>query len=294
MPFLGELSALLTALLWAWSSIVFSAATVRAGSLPVNVGRLVLACVYLGLFVAVMGFDVQLSFRQIVLLGISGMIGFAFGDTFLFKAFRELGPRLTMLMMSTAPAIAALLAYFTLHETISIWGIIGILVTLGGVAFVVLERNAEATSPVAGRGILFAALAAIGQGVGLIFAKLAFMEGETNGFVATLVRILASLLVMLPIGLAAARSSDAFRILLTDRHSFWLMALGALLGPFLGVSFSLISIAHTSVGVAATIMATVPILMLPLVYFIGKERLSLKAVGGAVVAVAGVAILFLR
>lgn len=294
MPFIGELSALLTASLWAGSSIVFSAATVRAGSLPVNVGRLILACLYLGVFVGLMGFDVILSLRQIVFLGVSGIIGFAFGDTFLFKAFREVGPRITMLMMSTAPAIAALLAYFTLHETISFPGIVGILVTLAGVAIVVLERSRGSTGPIAWRGILFAALAATGQGVGLIFAKLAFMEGAMNGFVATLVRILASLLIMLPVGLAAAKSSNAFRILLTDRRAFGLMALGALLGPFLGVSFSLISIAHTSVGVAATIMATVPILMLPLVHFVSKEQLSLKAVAGAVVAVTGVAILFLR
>ena len=294
MPFLGEVSALVTAALWSGSAMVFSAATVRAGSLPVNVARLLLAALYLVVIIPLLGFGVRMTGTQVVYLAVSGVIGLAFGDSFLFLAFRELGPRITMLVMSTSPAVAALLAYFVLGETLSPYGIGGILVTLGGVAIVVLERSGGTRGPVAWRGIGNAALAAVGQGGGLIFAKLAFREGEINGFVATLVRILASLLIMLPLGVAAARRSDAFRILIADRRAFGLTALGALLGPFLGISFSLIAVAHTSVGIAATIMATVPILMLPLVHFVQKERLSWKAIAGAVIAVAGVAMLFTR
>ena len=295
MPLVGELSALLTAGLWAGSAMVFAAATARAGSMPVNVARLLLATLYLAVLIAVMGFGMRISFSQGVYLCISGVIGLAIGDSFLFNAFRELGPRITMLIMSTAPAVAALLAYILLHETLSFYGIVGILITLAGVAMVVLERNPNAPHvPVAWRGVLFAAIAAAGQGVGLIFAKLAFLEGEINGFVATLIRILGSLVVMLPIGIAAARSSDAFRTLMTDRRAFVLTAIGAVLGPFLGISFSLIAVANTSVGIAATIMATVPILMLPLVHFIHREKLSWKAIMGAVIAVVGVAVLFLR
>jgi drug/metabolite transporter (DMT)-like permease len=294
MPFLGELSALLTAGLWTGSALVFTAATVRAGSLGVNVTRLLLAAVYLGVFIVLMGFDVRATAAQILLLSVSGIIGFAFGDSFLFRAFRDVGPRITMLIMSTAPAIAAILAYILLDETLSSWGIAGILVTLGGIAIVVLERNEGDDTPLEWQGILYAVLAATGQGVGLIFAKMAFVQGEMNGFVATLVRVLAALVVMVPIGISAARTSDTFRVLRTDRGALGLTAVGAVLGPFLGVSFSLIAVAHTNVGIAATIMATVPILMLPPIHFLYKEKLSWKAIGGAVVAVAGVAILFLR
>lgn len=295
MPFVGELSALLTAGFWAGSAMVFAAATARAGSMPVNLARLILATLYLSVLIALMGFSVSISFSQGIYLCISGVIGLAIGDSFLFNAFRELGPRITMLIMSTAPAVAALLAYYLLHETLSFYGIVGILVTLGGIALVVLERNADALhAPIAWRGVFFGVVAAAGQGVGLIFAKMAFQEGEINGFVATLIRILGSLVVMVPIGVVAARSSDVFRKLLTDRRAFALTALGAVLGPFLGISFSLIAVAHTSVGIAATIMATVPIIMLPLVHFIHREKLSWKAILGAVIAVAGVAVLFLR
>jgi drug/metabolite transporter (DMT)-like permease len=294
MPYVGELSALVTAGFWSLSAIVFAAATARAGAIPVNVGRLVLAALYLGVLIPVMGFGVRLSAAQTGLLALSGVIGLAFGDSFLFKAFGELGARVTMLIMSTSPAVAALLAWLMLHETLSLWGIVGIFVTLAGVAVVVTGRSEGPAAPFAWRGVAFAVLAAIGQGVGLIFAKMAFNEGEINGFVATLIRILASLLVMIPLGVAESRSSGSFRIFRTDRRAFWLTALGAVLGPFLGISFSLIAVAHTDVGVAATIMATVPILMLPLVRIVYRDRLSLKAIAGAFLAVGGVAILFLR
>jgi drug/metabolite transporter (DMT)-like permease len=294
MPYLGEVSALVTAAFWSCSAIVFSAATVRAGAIPVNVARLLLAALYLALLIPVMGFEVRLSSGQAGLLALSGVIGLAFGDSFLFKAFGELGARITMLIMSTSPAVAALLAWLVLHENLSFWGIIGILVTLAGVAVVVIGRSAGPAVAFAWRGVTFAVLAAIGQGVGLIFAKMAFIEGPINGFVATLVRILASLVIMIPLGVAESRSLDSFRVFRTDRRAFGLTALGALLGPFLGISFSLIAVAHTDVGVAATIMATVPILMLPLVRVFYRERLSWKAIGGAFLAVGGVAILFLR
>lgn len=290
----GELSALLTAGFWTLSALVFASATVRAGSVAVNVVRLILASLYLVLWILITGPAVALSASQLSALAISGAIGLAFGDSFLFRAFHEIGPRVTMLVMSTSPAVAAVLAYLFLHESLSVWGSVGILITLCGVSIVVLERSQQTSSLVSWRGIFFAVLASVGQGTGLIFAKEAFVEGEIDGFVATLVRIAASLVIMIPVGIVAARSSSGFRILRTDRRALTLTALGALLGPFFGITFSLIAIANTSVGIAATIMSTVPILMLPLVRFVYKERLSWKAVAGAFVAVSGVAILFLR
>jgi drug/metabolite transporter (DMT)-like permease len=79
-----------------------------------------------------------------------------------------------------------------------------------------------------------------------------------------------------------------------DKKTFGLTLLGAILGPYLGITFSLISIEYTKVAVASTIMATVPIIMLPLVKIVYREDLSWRAYVGAFIAVGGVAILFLR
>ncbi len=296
MPFIGELSALLTAFLWSGSAIAFASATQRAGSFQVNVTRLILATLYLVLLIAALQLSIDLSLNQILYLSLSGVIGLTLGDTFLFKAFQEIGARVTMLIMSIAPAIAALLAYFVLGETLTVVGVCGIAITLAGVSIVVLDRGGDVSKRITltTSGIVFAILAAAGQGAGLVFAKVAFSESSVNGFVATAVRIIASLVVLLPVAIFTKRYSSPVRMFVQNRKAFWLTALGSVFGPFLGISFSLIAIEHTKIGIAATIMALVPILMLPLVRFIYKEKLTWRAIVGAFTAVAGVAVLFLR
>jgi len=296
MPFLGELSALLTAVLWSCSALVFSSATKRVGSFQVNITRLVLAAVYLVVLIAVLRLDVRLSSTQILNLSLSGIVGLSLGDTFLFKAFQEIGARISMLIMSTAPAIAATLAYFVLGENISIIGVLGIVITVSGVSVVVLDRGAIASVRVSltTSGLVYAALAAVGQGGGLVLAKMAFRQGVVNGFVASAVRIIASLVPLLPVALMTNRYRNPVKTFSQNKRAFWLTALGSVLGPFLGISFSLIAIEYTKVGIAATIMAIVPILMLPLVRIVYKEKLTWRAVVGAFVAVGGVAVLFVR
>ena len=192
MPFLGEIAALATAVLWSGTSIAFSEASIRVGSLYVNVTRLVLAISYLVITILIAGIDVTISSGQILFLGISGFIGLVVGDTFLFKAFQNIGARLSMLIMSLAPAIAAIMAYFFLGEIISLLGIIGIVITIGGIALVVLERKEtpSANYKIDYVGIFFAFMGAVGQAVGLIFAKFALNEGDINSFVANIVRFL--------------------------------------------------------------------------------------------------------
>ena len=68
MQFLGELSALLTAMLWTGSAMVFGAATTRMGSMELNIGRLLLALVYLGLTILVLGRDVLILTTAMVIL----------------------------------------------------------------------------------------------------------------------------------------------------------------------------------------------------------------------------------
>ena len=296
MPLLGELSALLTAVLWSCSALIFTTATKRVGSFQVNITRLILAVVYLSFLILLMGYDINLSRTQIMNLSISGVIGLSLGDTFLFKAFQEIGARISMLFMSLAPAIAALLAYLFLGETLSVIAILGIAITVFGVSIVVLDRGGNLSERVilTTSGVVYALLGAIGQGVGLIFAKMAFREAEINGFVASTIRIAASLILLLPVAVMTRRYKNPIRIFSEDKKAFWYTALGSVLGPFLGISFSLIAIEYTNVGVAATIMAITPILMLPLVRLIYKEKLAWRAILGAFIAVAGVALLFLR
>ncbi|MBI5476857.1 MAG: DMT family transporter [Ignavibacteriales bacterium] len=296
MPYLGELSALLTAFLWTGSSLVFASATNRVGSFKVNITRLILALVYLIILIFVAGLNYDLTLRQSVFLFMSGVVGLAMGDTFLFKAYELIGARITMLIMSLAPAIAAALSYLLLDEILSFLGITGIVITISGICLVVMERNdnGRGVSKKNSAGILYAFFAAAGQGIGLVLAKIAFLDGAINSFVATAVRIAASLIILIPFAIVTNRYQSPVKTFLADKTAMMFTVIGSFLGPFFGITFSLIAVANTKVGIASTIMAIVPILMLPVVKIIHKERLSIRAIAGAFIAVGGVAILFLR
>lgn len=296
MPFVGELSALLTAFLWSGTSMVFTEATTRVGSIQVNITRMILALVFLLVTITAFGFDWTMSGGQVWNLALSGLIGLVLGDSFLFRAFKDIGARISMLIMSLVPAMSALLGFVFLDETLAPLGITGMLVTMAGVAIVVLER--KPASPAGGhlsaRGLVYALLGALGQATGLIFAKFALNEAPIHGMVATAVRIAAAVVVFLPAALLFRWYRNPFRIYKQDPAAFGFTTAGAVLGPYLGITFSLVAIANTKVAIATTIMALPPIIMLPLVRVFYRERLSARAIGGAMVAVAGVALLFLR
>jgi len=296
MYYIGETCALLTACCWSGSALAFSAATLRVGPIRLNVTRLLMAGVLLFVTVVLAGVDVHLSSSQLRNLAVSGIVGLVLGDTFLFKSYEIIGARLSMLIMSVAPAIGAILAYVMLGEVMGFMGVIGMIVTLLGIAIVVLERHEVIVGMHGLRslGIFYGFLAAAGQGAGLVLAKMAFNEGSVNGFVASLIRITAAVIVIFPLARLAGEYNNPVGIYSKDRRALWLTFLGSFLGPFLGITLSLVSVTYTTVGIAATLMAIVPILMLPLVKYVMKERVTWRALAGAVVAVGGVALLFLR
>ena len=78
-----------------------------------------------------------------------------------------------------------------------------------------------------------------------------------------------------------------------NRPAMKRLALGAVFGPFLGVSLSLLAVQKTQAGVAATIIATTPVFIIPPAVIFFKERVTIKEVLGAVIAVLGVAVMFL-
>jgi drug/metabolite transporter (DMT)-like permease len=296
MPYIGELSALITAVLWSGTAIAFTEAGKIVGSYVVNISRLVLATVYLIITILIFNLNFQISWEQIYLLGLSGVIGLVFGDGFLFKSFQYIGARLSMLVMTLSPPLAALSAYLYLGEELSSWGILGIVITISGVSIVVLKRSEQPTDDYKKNniGYLFAFLGAVGQAINLIFAKEAFQLGEINGFVATFYRMIPSIPFMYFLGFLYRKRRNSIWILKEKKEALKYIIIGSIIGPYLGITFSLIAVAYTFVGIASTLMSTVPIVMLPIVIFYYKEKLSTISVVGAFIAVVGVAILFLK
>ena len=222
MPYAGELSALITAVMWTGSALAFAAATTRVGSVYVNVVRLMSAVVFLSVTILVFGISVHVSAKQVLFLSLSGFVGFVFGDTFLFKSYEYNDARIGSLIMSAAPAMTALLAFFFLKETLSLTGIVGMTITLAGIALVVLERKEPSTHhiPLSIIGVVYAFLGALGQAGGMILAKGAFEEGEINGFVATFIRAFSATVVLAPMNYIAGRFTEPRKIFSNDKKAF--------------------------------------------------------------------------
>jgi drug/metabolite transporter (DMT)-like permease len=289
------------------SALAFEGAGRRIGSLTVNLLRLAMAAGLLGLWgwaVRGLAWPADASPHAWRWLSVSGLVGFTFGDLCLFRALVVLGSRLSTLMMSLAPPLAALLGWLVLGEVLSPLDLAGMVLTVGGVAWAVAER--QRMRPVAqgdgpgppppldpGRrraaGVLLGLGGAVGQAGGLVLSKLGM--GGYDPFAATHVRVLAGLVgyVVLFTLLGRWRRVGAA---LGERAALGFTAVGAFFGPFLGVSLSLLAVQRIEAGVAASIMATTPVLILPVVALTGRERVGPGGVLGALVAVAGVMLLF--
>ncbi|MBN2365617.1 MAG: DMT family transporter [Calditrichaeota bacterium] len=296
MLYLGEIAGLATALCWSLTSIVFTGVSRRIGALQVNLYRLPLALILLAVTYFIFWGHLNISVSPVLWLSASGIVGLAIGDTFLFQALVQIGARLSMLLMSLAPPITAVLGYIFLNETIGIMGITGIFITVAGVSWVVAERTPDSSgrkTHISVQGILWGILAAIGQAVGLILAKKGLIY-DIHPMLATLIRMAGATVILWPLSILTGRLQNPFKVLPRDTHATKLLLLGVIFGPYLGVTLSLVAVKYTHTGIAATLMSTMPVIMIPLLIFIEKEKPTWRAILGAVVAVAGVGILFLR
>lgn len=304
ISYIGELAAFGTALCWTFGSQFFEAAGKRVGSLSVNLIRLLLALLFfiiLSLFTIGTPIPVDFPMHAWVWLGLSGLIGFALGDLFLFKAFVEIGPRLSMLIMTLTAPIAALLGLTFLGEIYSLQQWLGMLITLSGVSWVILERsnnnqnNKRKVRQITTSGIIYAFLGTLGQATGYVLSKYGMLiNGDfLDPFAATQIRVIVGTVGFMII-ISLNRSWSKVFIAIKNTSAMGFMLGGAFLGPFLGVSLSLLALHYITAGVASTITALVPILIIPSVMYIGKEHVSIRAFAGAIITVAGVFLLFVK
>ncbi len=273
----------------------FESAGKRVGSLNVNLIRLVISLLFFFAYQLVrFGRPLPLDAPPSVwlYLSLSGLIGFVIGDLFLFQAFVVVGARIAMLIYSLVPILTTLIAWFVLGELPSILQFVGMLVTVTGIGVVVLTRQANAgfrtRHPI--RGIAFALAASVAQAAGLVLGR--YGAPAYNAVGATQIRALAGTAGFMLIISVARGWRPTFRAL-SDGRAMALTSNGAFFGPFVGVSLGLFAAQNTKTGIAATIIALVPVLILPWSRWVLKEKVGIRDAAGAVLACAGVALLFL-
>ena len=296
MNYIGEIAAVATAFCWSITSYAFTNAARRVGAIQVNIDRMSFASIILISIITISGISLNLSLNQISNLVISGILGLVLGDSFLFKSFQLIGARLGVIILASVPVLSTILAYFFLDEVISLLGMFGMLLTITGILIVMVEKKSNWSNNVSisKTGIFYGFLGALGQACGLIFAKFAFQGGDLNGFSASFIRLFSASIIILPLAATFRRYKNPFGIYPKDGYSTKVILIGTIFGPVLGITGSLIAIEYAKVGIASTLMATMPIIMLPISRFYFKEKLEWKSIIGAFVAVIGAAIIFLR
>jgi len=293
---LGEFAALLTAFFWTVTSLSFESASHKIGSIAVNILRLVIGFAFLSVFTLIrrgLILPVDASYENWIWLSLSGLVGFVFGDLFLFKSYTMIGSRFSMLIMTLVPPITAFFSFLILGEKLTLFHYLGMTLTFAGIAMAIFSRSGKGEKlslKLTPKGILYAFGGAVGQALGLVLSK--FGLKDYDPFAATQIRIIAGIFGYTLLVTILVRWGSVFKAT-RNKDGMLLTSLGAFFGPFLGVSFSLVAVKYTEAGIASTIMALVPVfIIIPAVLFF-KEKVTLPEMLGAIVSVAGVALFFL-
>lgn len=298
----GEIAGVLTAVFWTVTSLAFESAGKKVGSLSVNLIRLVMAFFFIGIYSWITRgffFPTDATFFQWKWLAISGLIGFVIGDLLLFQAFVVVGARISMLMMALAPPFAALIGWLMLGEVLAPMSWLGMAITMIGIVIVILKREkTEENGTIVKRiksgysvtGILLALGGALGQAAGLVISKKGM--GEYDAFSASQIRVLTGVVGFTILFFFMKRWKKVWEAV-QHKPAMKRITLGAFFGPFLGVSFSLLAVQHTQAGIAATLMAISPVLIIPPAIILFKEKVNWKEILGALITVGGIVLFFL-
>ena len=311
MQHIGEIISLIVALSWTATAIFADIASHRLGALSLNLIRMGLSIVFLSvLLVIVTGSPIPLyaDGATYFWLALSGLVGYVFGDMCLFSCYVCIGSKFGQILMTLAPPVAGIAGWLMLGEKLSWHSWLAMMVTLSGIALCILGRGTESHKlaiklPV--KGVLLGIGAGIGQGVGLVLSKIglenyaAALPEDVSGkvsfmmpFAGTLIRAVTGFLGFFLL-LAIMRKTSDLRTALNDRQGMKFALLTTFFGPFLGVSLSLMAVQYANAGIASTLMALTPVLIIVPYSIINKQKISGKEILGTIITVTGAALFFL-
>ena len=310
MQHLGEIISLIVAASWTVTALFADKASHRLGSMAANVLRLCMAVVFLALLLWVTighPYPVYADGKAWMWLALSALVGYVFGDWCLFNCYLSIGARFGQLLMTLAPPMAAIAGWMLLGESLSWKSLIAMVVTLTGIGISILSRGeghtVKLTLPL--KGILLGVGAGVGQGVGLVLSKIgmthytAALPADVPGametmlpFASTMIRAIVGSLGFLAL-MALQKDLRRLKTAVHDATGMRYALIMTLFGPVLGVSLSLMAVKYTNAGIASTLMALTPVLILIPYAFIYKQKIRPREILGVTVSMVGVALFFL-
>lgn len=317
MQYIGEIISIGVAFSWTLTAMASEVATKHLGVFVSNVWRMMLAFLcsaafmwfFTGTFIP--HYADGTTWMWLLL---SGVVGYFFGDWCLFNSYIWIGSRYGQLFMTLAPMVTALAAWVALGQQLSLQSLLAMAVTISGIVISVVSRVADSEDESAKKkfklalpwqGVLFGIGAGVGQGVGLVLSKIG-LDCYTAGvpasllpeienylpFSANMIRCIAGFFCFL-VWMLLRKEGPNFMKSYRDRKGMSMLLMAVIFGPFLGVGFSLMAVQHTAAGIASTLMATTPIIILLPSWYFFHQKITPKVVLGAVISVVGVSLFFL-
>lgn len=304
MEFLADSAALFTSFCLAFGGYFYSDAVRKIGSYSVNAIRILIYLV--GFFVVYFiffGFGIpEAPPAQWLFLGLSAFSGLVLGDYLFFVALKHISPRLTFLISAPlAPIFSALIGLLFLGEKLTVKDIIGIVIVLSGLLIVLYKKNGEDQPQDEGGkktfGVVIAVLCALGQGTSMVFTKIGVTGGASSTakpldpFTASVIRVFFGCIIIWMMVLLSGRIRQVTGTM-KKKLGLKNLVLGALFA-MIGIWMLLFALSYTKVGIAATLGGMMPVMIIPIMYIMKKERTGARGIIGSVVSIAGVAVLML-
>lgn len=325
--FLGELISIFVALSWTATALFAEVGSKRMGALSFNTIRMALSLLFLVLTLwLVMGvpYPRYADGSTWGWLLLSGVVGYVIGDYCLMQGYIHIGSRFGQLFMTLSAPTAAITGRIFLGEQMHPVAILGMVVTLSGIAMSILSKGDDTEHHVIrfklpAKGIFYAAMAGICQGFGLVLSKMGLQHYDTAlaamgispnavfedavlhlpvsisvPFAATTIRAYIGLIgFFLSLMLFSKDGLTKLHSAVRDSKAMWCVLGSTIFGPFIGVSASLLATQYTAAGIAQTLFALTPILIIAPAAILFHQKVTLREVIGAIISVVGVCLFFI-
>ena len=304
MNYVGELLSIGVAFSWTATALLSEFGSKRLGNLTLNVLRMAMALLFsLVLFYVAVGSPLPsgATWQSCGWMLLSGLVGYVIGDFCLFQCYIIIGSRYGQLFMTLAPLAAALMAWITLGQEMSPMSILAMLVTLAGISISVLGRGEhhKVSLKLPLNGVLYAVAAAMCQGIGLVLSKIGMDHYDTTQlpewlipFSANFLRCVAGI-IGFSFLLYFREGFQPLRNALQDAKGMTVVTMTTIFGPFMGVGFSLMAVQYAPAGIASTLMALTPIIIILPSWWLFRQPITWRSVVGSVISFIGVGLFFL-
>ena len=297
------LAAFLTTLLFATSAVCGYRTAKQVGGVEANFWRITLATIFLTIWAFTFGHGFEGAPGWFLL---SGFFGIGIGDSAYFQALPRLGSRRTVLLVQclTAP-FAALIEFLWLGTKLNLAEILCIAVILAGVAIALAPGDHLKISARDWKiGFVAGVFAALGAAIGVVIIRKGYaaihdaglnVDAGTTGYQRVLGGIVIPTIALLFFKWRSAHAhgpafaGDTLQISRDKWRRIWPWVLAnAVAGQTLGVTCMQWALKTTQAGIVAAIIATTPIVLLPLTRIVEGEKIGFRSLLGALVAVGGV------